>query len=352
MLAHDHYYEFGVFRLVPATRQLLCAGEPLPLTAKVFDLLLMLVEHRGALLERDSLMNALWPNAVVEESNLTQSIFVLRKTLGERRDGERFVLTVPGRGYRFVAAVKEFRHNGGTAVQVVAPPFQTKAPLITSIAILPLKTISASKAIGYLGTGIADAIITVLSRASGLIVRPTTAILKYGEVGQDPMQAGRALKVEVLLDGTIQQIGDRIRVSVQLIKVSNGTTLWAGRFTDALTDLFALQDSIAEQFARELKLEIGYNTSSRNELVADPSSRSRSSYSTALVSNFCGLIRFGRGCAGRRGLRNSCSACFLKSGRSVRQSQIALICKIKPGRTGSPLMVAGLVKIVTGSSGL
>jgi TolB-like protein/Tfp pilus assembly protein PilF len=285
MFAHDHYYEFGVFRLVPATRQLLRAGESLPLTAKVFDLLLMLVEHSGALLERDSLMNALWPNAVVEESNLTQSIFVLRKTLGERRDGERFVLTVPGRGYRFVAAVKEFRHNGGTAVQVVASPFQTTAPLITSIAILPLKTISASKAIGYLGTGIADAIITVLSRASGLIVRPTTAILKYGEVGQDPMQAGRELKVEVVLDGTIQQIGDRIRVSVQLIKVSNGTTLWAGRFTDALTDLFALQDSIAEQVARELKLEIGYSTASRNELVADSSSRSRSSYSTAPVPN-------------------------------------------------------------------
>lgn len=254
----DYYYEFGRFRLLPTERQLLRQGEPLALTAKVFDLLLLLVEHSGELLERESLMNALWPNAIVEESNLTQSIFVLRKALGDQRQGERFVLTVPGRGYRFIAPVREFRRHNGLATAV--SPRDYKQQLITAIAILPLKTISAQRtandSLSYLGTGIADAIITVLSRATGLIVRPTTAILKYGNWGQDPMQAGRELKVEVVLDGTLQQVGDRIRVSVQLIKVHNGTTLWAGKFDDALTDLFALQDSIAEQVARELKLEL------------------------------------------------------------------------------------------------
>ena len=254
----DYYYEFGRFRLLPSERLLQREGEPVALTAKVFDLLLLLVEHSGELLERESLMNALWPNAIVEESNLTQSIFMLRKALGDQRQGERFVLTVPGRGYRFLAPVREFRGNGGLAVPISAREY--KQQLITAIAILPLKTISAQKAstesLRYLGTGIADALITVLSRATGLIVRPTTAILKYGNYGQDPMQAGRELKVEVVLDGTLQQVADRIRVSVQLIKVSNGTTLWAGKFDDALTDLFALQDSIAEQVARELKLEL------------------------------------------------------------------------------------------------
>ena len=254
----DYYYEFGRFRLLPSTRQLLRQGEPVALTAKVFDLLLLLVEHSGELLERDSLMNALWPNAIVEESNLTQSIFMLRKALGDNRHGERFVLTVPGRGYRFLAPVREFQ--GNSRLVTPASARDPKQQLITSIAILPLKTISTLKAsrdsLHYLGTGIADSIIAVLSRATGLIVRPTTATLKYGSFGQDPMRAGRELKVEVVLDGTLQQVADRIRVSVQLIKVSNGTTLWAGKFDDALTDLFALQDSIAEQVARELKLEL------------------------------------------------------------------------------------------------
>ncbi|MFN7926842.1 MAG: hypothetical protein U0Y68_02660 [Blastocatellia bacterium] len=96
-----------------------------------------------------------------------------------------------------------------------------------SIAILPLKIIGADQAIHYLGAGIADAIIAVLSKTSSLLVRPTTAILHYGTHGQDPMQAGRALKVEAVLDGTLQQNGDHLRISLQLIKVNSGATLWA-----------------------------------------------------------------------------------------------------------------------------
>lgn len=256
--ALDHYYEFGQFRLLPAKRLLLRNGEAIPLTAKVFDLLQILVENSTALLERETLMTALWPHAIVEESNLTQSIFVLRRALGETRGGERYVMTVPGRGYQFVAGVREFHEGGGTKVQTFSQQ------RIRSIAILPLKIISASRPIGYLGTGIADSLISVLSSANELVVRPTTAILKYGEIGQDPMAAGRELKVEAILDGTIQQSGDRLRVSLQLIKVNTGTTLWAGRFDDALTDLFALQDSIAEQVARELKLEVFTSTQQRH----------------------------------------------------------------------------------------
>lgn len=253
--AIDRYYEFGPFRLQPTKRLLLCDKTIVPLTAKVFDLLLLLVENSGALLEREELMNALWPHAIVEESNLTQSIFVLRKTLSEMRGGERYIVTVPGRGYRFVATVQEFHDQGGQGV-LLLPATSLPSRRISSIAILPLKIIGADQAIRYLGAGIADAIISVLSSASGLLVRPTTAILKYAESGQDPMSAGRELKVEAVLDGTLQQSGERVRVSVQLIKVNTGTTLWAGRFDDALTDVFALQDSLAAQVARELQLEI------------------------------------------------------------------------------------------------
>ena len=262
----DHFYAFDAFRLYPGKRLLLRGETVVPLTAKVFDLLLLLVESGGALLEREELMMALWPRTVVEEGNLTQCVFVLRKVLGETRDGGRFIVTVPGRGYRFVAAVQTLREQGGLLLSATDAP----ARRIASIAILPLKVIGANKAFDYLGVGIADALISVLSRAGDLLVRPTTAILKYSNHGQDPMAAGRELKVAAVLDGTLQTSGGRLRVSVQLINVNTSATLWAGRFEEALTDVFALQDSMAEQIARQLALEaLPPVLSRRNQMPAD-----------------------------------------------------------------------------------
>ena len=103
----ERVYEFGTFRLHVMKRLLVRDGEVVPVTSKVFDLLLLLVEHGGRVLHKDELMSALWPDAVVEENNLTQQISVLRKVLGERAHEHRFVVTVPGRGYSFVANVRQ-----------------------------------------------------------------------------------------------------------------------------------------------------------------------------------------------------------------------------------------------------
>lgn len=100
-------YEFGRFRLSPAERLLARDGEPVPLTPKAFETLVVLVERSGHLVEKDELMRRLWASVHVEESNLTNNIWVLRKALGERQDGERYIETVPKRGYRFVGKVKE-----------------------------------------------------------------------------------------------------------------------------------------------------------------------------------------------------------------------------------------------------
>jgi DNA-binding winged helix-turn-helix (wHTH) protein len=98
-------YEFAAFRLDPAHRRLLRSGEPVPLTPKVFDTLLYLVEHRHAAVEKDELLRALWPDVVVEENNLGQAISKLRAALGEAPGDNRYITTIPGRGYRFVAPV-------------------------------------------------------------------------------------------------------------------------------------------------------------------------------------------------------------------------------------------------------
>jgi DNA-binding winged helix-turn-helix (wHTH) protein/TolB-like protein/Flp pilus assembly protein TadD len=102
----DHIYEFGPFRLDALRRVLLRDGQPVCLTAKVFDTLLVFVERRGRVLHKDELMAALWPDTTVEENNLTQHVSMLRKTLGERAGEHRYVVTVPGRGYSFVADVR------------------------------------------------------------------------------------------------------------------------------------------------------------------------------------------------------------------------------------------------------
>lgn len=107
--ALNNLYEFGCFRLDPHKRVLWRAGEPVPLTPKAFDTLLMLVQNGGKPLSRDHLMQALWPDSFVEEANLTQNIFVLRKALGS---GNRYIVTIPGRGYQFVEEVREIEEKG------------------------------------------------------------------------------------------------------------------------------------------------------------------------------------------------------------------------------------------------
>src|SRR6478672_13778490 len=113
----SHFYAFGRFRLKTAERVLLREGEPVPLTPKVFDILITLVENRGQIVEKDDLMKRVWPSTFVEEGNLTQNVSLLRKALGENAGGGQFIETVPRRGYRFVAPVIETWGNETLHVQ-------------------------------------------------------------------------------------------------------------------------------------------------------------------------------------------------------------------------------------------
>src|SRR5712691_7853098 len=97
---NGHLYEFGPFVLDTVQHLLSRGGQPIPLTPKTYDALLVLVDNSGRMLTKDELMKALWPNSFVEESNLTQQISMLRKTLGESAGEDRYIVTIPGRGYR------------------------------------------------------------------------------------------------------------------------------------------------------------------------------------------------------------------------------------------------------------
>ena len=119
----SHLYEFGRFRLDASERVLLRDREPVPLTPKVFDILLALVEHGGHIVEKDDLMKRVWPDTFVEEGNLTQNVSLLRKALGENPGGPQFIETIARRGYRFVATVKKARDSGDPGSNHASHPF-------------------------------------------------------------------------------------------------------------------------------------------------------------------------------------------------------------------------------------
>ncbi|MBI1762572.1 MAG: winged helix-turn-helix domain-containing protein [Acidobacteria bacterium] len=335
----NSFYEFGKFRIDGRKRLLLRDGEVLPLTPKAFDTLLVLVEQRARVLEKDELMTAVWGDTIVEESGLTRNISVLRKTLGESKDEHQFIVTVPGRGYRFVAEVREAAEEVTELVVqeaklrvvveeeedgesgrlgewepreralVEAPPpharqativvatacvlllagaaywWQAKRisnlksqianppSIIHSLAVLPFKSLTAPAKEDYLGTGLADVLITRLSNVSALAVRPTTSVLKFA--GNDPLQAGRDLQVDAVLDGSIQQIGDRVRVTVRLVRVADGQSLWAYQCDQQCNDVFTLQDTISAKVTEALALKLSGN---ERERIARPYSSNQAAW--------------------------------------------------------------------------
>jgi DNA-binding winged helix-turn-helix (wHTH) protein/Tol biopolymer transport system component len=136
----DLSYEFGPFRLEPATRRLLREGEPLPLTPKAFDTLLLLVQNSARVMEKEEVLRPIWPDAVVEESNLAQNVFTLRKTLGDTPEGARFIATVPRRGYRFVAPVTHSRARAATfrTAPTAGEPARPRSRRVVKVALAAL----------------------------------------------------------------------------------------------------------------------------------------------------------------------------------------------------------------------
>src|SRR5215208_5145247 len=146
-------YEFGPYRLDPSTRVLTRAGDTISLTPKATDILLLLVVNAGQLVEKDELLQEVWPDTFVEESNLTQNIFTLRRALGDERAGPRYIETVTRRGYRFVAAVRDVDSTDDPEGELLAPSTMeaTQCPIV---AVLPFINISDDQEIEYLADGV------------------------------------------------------------------------------------------------------------------------------------------------------------------------------------------------------
>ena len=278
----DQVYEFSDFRLSVGERMLWKNGVAVPLTPKSFEVLVLLVKNHGHLVKKDALLTEVWPNQFVDDSSLTQNIYLLRKALDEGTEGARFIETVPRAGYRFLAEVKGAESDPHTPAQlwfsdrkirwlgalaITAFVIFSAALLIQrsrrrsetgfspkSLAVLPFTSINANQDEAPLGIGMAEATILRLSNTGDFSVLPVTSVLQFQGANVNPLKAGQELGVDSVLSGTLQQSDGRIRVTVQLLNVKDGSVHWSARFDDRLTDIFTMQDSLSQQLAGALAL--------------------------------------------------------------------------------------------------
>lgn len=246
--SRSHAYEFGDFR-VDGERRLLRRrdGTVVPLSPKVFETLLCLLQNRDGVLTKEALMASIWPDSIVEENNLSQNISALRRIFGETPGTHRYIVTVPGHGYRFVAVVKSTLASE-TALAPVAD--------VKTLAVLPFKPLLIEDRDAALEMGIADTLITRLGNIKEVTVRPLSSVRRFGGLEQDPVAAGRALEVQSVLDGIIRRSTDRIRVTARLINVADGASLWTGSFDEKFTDVFGVEDAISGRVAHALALHL------------------------------------------------------------------------------------------------
>ena len=240
MTAQPGAYEFGPFRLDPARHALFRGDARVPLTAKSFDTLVALVEQAGTAVAKESLLARVWSGVAVEDNSLAKAISELRKVLGDESHAPRFIATIPGHGYRFVASVT--RVGGDEQPRRVA--------------VMPFAIVNAPIDDEYLGLGLADALIGRLSRVREVIIRPTRAILAFVHGNHDSVVAGRQLSVDYVVDGTIRRTADRIRVTVQLVDVATGAVAWAKTFDETFHTLFALEDVMSERIVGTLAVAL------------------------------------------------------------------------------------------------
>jgi DNA-binding winged helix-turn-helix (wHTH) protein/TolB-like protein/Tfp pilus assembly protein PilF len=294
-----HIYEFGPFRLIPSERQLWRDNAAVSLKPKVFDLLVVLVENSGRLIEKEELMKRIWPDSFVEEANLSVTVSALRRALGEGPEDNRFVETVPRHGYRFVANVKGFSAYSDdppkpTEDEAVASPDSIASPRplfsrrvwavalmvligisiiglnrlrdkigsnataagVQSLAVLPLENATGDASQDYFASGITDALIAGISKVQVLRVMSRQAVMKYKSTGKSPAEIGRELHLDAVIAGSVTRNGDHVQVSLRMFDGPTGRNLWSSTYDRDIRDILKLQSDVTRDVADEVGLKI------------------------------------------------------------------------------------------------
>lgn len=253
-MPHSPRFEFGPFQLDLDDRLLTRGGEVISLRPKATEILVRLVMNAGQLIKKDQLLKEVWPDTFVEESNLSQTIFTLRKALGDDRSDPRYIETVPRRGYRFVAEVRdeEARKNPVEVLQVASTAIIQQQV----VAVLPFLNQTGDPEFDYLADGITDNLINSLSRLSKVHVLSHSAVSAFKTKPPNPQQAGKDLGATVVLCGKLTPRPIGIAIGVELVDASTGWQLWGESFDSEAQDLFAFQNAITQDLLRALKLTL------------------------------------------------------------------------------------------------
>ncbi|TPM19973.1 adenylate cyclase [Mesorhizobium sp. B2-3-3] len=235
---------FGPFTLDPYKGTLLREGEPVALGRRGILLLDALLKRQGEILTKTELMDAGWQGSVVEESNLSVQIALLRKALGPMPDGGEWIATVPRIGYRFLGPGLD------EANKTIQP--QTKP----SLAVLPLTSLSTDIEQEYFADGLAEEIITMLSKLSGLVVIARSSSFAYKGKSVDIRTVARDLGVRYVLAGSVRRSGSRLRIVAQLSDGETGAHIWAESYDRELADMFAVQEEVARKIVGELHIAL------------------------------------------------------------------------------------------------
>lgn len=307
-------YAFKSFRLEIAERQLLNNGVPVPLTPKAFDVITVLVKNAGHLVEKEELMEAIWPDAFVEEASVTRIVHTLRKALGDDQNGNKFIETVAKKGYRFVAEVS-IENSGDVTTKVEnlppdivsmpktvvdrEPPPRRRSNRLTvilaggvflaavigsyflsingrsasetsrrSVAVIPFANTTRETGLDYLVDGITDNVINQLSRLSGLRVIGGNSVARYKGKEIDLKKAAAELGVQTLIIGDIKQVENQLIINVNLVDPKDGSQIWGKQFVKNSLDVIATQNEISQAVAKNLRLNL--NDSDKRILAERP----------------------------------------------------------------------------------
>ena len=254
---HPKIYEFHGFRLEEAQLRLLYQDQPVPLKPKILDLLLFLVKKRGHLIAKDELLREVWADAIVEENNITVSMSILRKTLGEARGNRQFIETVPRRGYRFVAEVTELSEqllNAGELDSAVR--LEPEEDPIDSLAVIPIEGPDKDFNVEYFSDGITESIINMLSRIPKLRVLACSTVFRFKGKDVDPQQVGQLLNVKAVMMIRVIRLGDKLVIRSELVNVADGSQLWGEQYNRSPSDILAIQEEIAKAITESLKFKL------------------------------------------------------------------------------------------------
>src|SRR5262245_60661714 len=252
-------FQFEDYVLDTDRRELRRGTELVPIAPRVFDLLNHLIQNRERVVSKDDLIGAVWDGRIVSDSALTTRINAARRAIGDSGEKQRLIKTLPHKGVRFVGEVRDVQQGPGTAaadIQAEKPTATLALPDRPSIAVLPLDNASGDKEQDYFSDGITEDIVTELSRFSELFVIAHNSSLQYKGKAVDVRQVGRELGVHYVLQGSIRRVGERVRISVQLIDALTGTHRWAERYNRQIEDVFAVQDEVARTIVAILAVHV------------------------------------------------------------------------------------------------